>query len=49
MGEGDLKGLCDGVARADFAAKPGMFSRGLAVPKPGGNLDGTVPARARRV
>jgi hypothetical protein len=48
FGEGDLKGLCEGVGLEvldDRAARP---CNPLAAP-PGENRDGTVPARARRL
>lgn len=48
FGEGDLKGVCEGDGREVFDAKAGMLSSPLPAP-PGENLDGTVPARARRV
>lgn len=47
-GEGDLKGLGDGVGRDVFATSAGRAPRPLVTP-PGENRDGTVPARARRV
>lgn len=47
FGEGDLKGLWEGVGLEDFGASVGMLGR--PPPPPGENLDGTVPARARRV
>jgi len=47
-GEGDLNGVCDGEGREVLEAKAGIFSMPLT-PAPAGNLDGTVPARARRV
>lgn len=47
-GEGDLNGVCDGEGREVLEAKDGIFSMPLT-PAPAGNLDGTVPARARRV
>ena len=46
-GEGDLKGVCDGLGRDVLEASVGMPSMGL--PAPGENLEGNVPARARRV
>ena len=46
MNEDDLKGLVDGVGLEVLGRKDGLL------PNPGGatgeNLDGTVPARARR-
>jgi hypothetical protein len=47
-GDGDLNGVCDGLGREALAAREGIPSKALPAP-PGGNLDGTVPARARRV
>lgn len=47
-GEGDLKGLWEGVGRDDLGVRAGMLSRALPAP-PGENLEGTVPARARLV
>lgn len=47
-GDGDLNGLCEGDGREVFDARAGMLSRPLPAP-PGENLEGTVPARARRV
>lgn len=52
VGEGDLKGLCDGVGREDWVTIGFMLGNAFApgrLGRPGGpgNLDGTVPARAR--
>lgn len=47
-GDGDLKGLWDGVGRVDWEEIAGILSRPFPI-LPGGNRDGTVPARARRV
>ena len=47
-GEGDLKGVCDGLGREVLEARVGTPSMGLPAP-PGENLEGKVPARARRV
>jgi hypothetical protein len=43
-----LKGLAAGVGRDDLATSEGSTPSPVAGP-PGENLDGTVPARARRV
>ena len=47
-GDGDLKGVCDGLGRDVFEASAGKACKTLPAP-PGENLDGTVPARARRL
>ena len=47
-GEGDLKGVCDGLGREVLEASAGMPSKALPAVL-GENLDGNVPARARRV
>lgn len=48
-GDGDLKGLCDGDGLDVLKAKDGRLNKPLAVGPPVDNLDGRVPARARRV
>jgi hypothetical protein len=49
-GEGVLlKGLWVGVTRAELEAKLGTPRRPGFPERPGGNREGTVPARARRV
>lgn len=48
-GDGDLKGLCDGDGLDVLNANEGMLSKPLLVGPPVDNLDGSVPARARRV
>jgi len=47
-GDGDLNGVCVGLGRDVLEARAGTLSSPLPTP-PGENLDGTVPARARRV
>jgi hypothetical protein len=47
-GEGDLNGVCEGLGRDVLEASAGMPSMGLPA-APGENLEGNVPARARRV
>jgi hypothetical protein len=47
-GDGDLNGVCVGLGRDVLEARVGMLNSPLPAP-PGENLDGTVPARARRV
>lgn len=47
LGEGLLKGLAEGVGREDLAPSEGRTPKPVAAP-PGENLEGTVPARARR-
>ena len=46
-GDGDLKGLCEGAGLEDLEARVGMLSNPFPAP-PGENLEGTVPALARR-
>ena len=48
LGDGDLYGLADGVGREVLEIMEGIALSPLMGP-PGENLDGTVPARARRV
>lgn len=47
FGDGDLNGLREGVGPEVLDGRPATPSNPLAAP-PGENLDGTVPARARR-
>jgi hypothetical protein len=48
-GDGDLKGLWDGVGRDVLAASAGGTLRRPVPAPPGEKREGTVPARARRV
>lgn len=49
LGEGDLKGLGEGLGRDVLATRDGSPPKPLVVTPPGENRDGTVPARARLV
>lgn len=48
-GEGDLNGLCDGDGLEVLNANDGRLNKPLVVGPLVDNLDGSVPARARRV